>query len=170
MLIRSILGHDTFDSLPEAVRRVHGGQPGIWRGVATIERGSGLLSRLCGFFARLPKADPAVATTVEIFVSANGEQWRRQFGASLMPSTLRPHQGLLREQLGAVRFDFLLNPESNGFRWRVKKVAVLGMPLPAVWFNGVHAHSYADDQGYAFEVSASLPIVGFIVRYAGHLK
>jgi hypothetical protein len=169
MLIPTLLGQACFAAMPEAVRRVHGGQSGVWRGTSMIERGSGLISRVCGFFARLPRAAQQVETVVRIDVSSHGEHWQRRFGDSLMPSRLSVHLGLLRERLGPVRFDFLLVPELNGFRWQVKKVAVFGVPLPAVWFKQVHAFSFSNALGYAFEVSASLPVVGFIVRYRGNL-
>ena len=139
-LFPSVLG-SSFDALPLPVKLAHGGQPVCLLGTSTITRGTGLLSRVCAFFARLPPAHPCVETQVDIEVKS----------------------------LGAVRFDFLLTTDADGFRWQVKRVAVFGLRLPAQWFSSVHAYSYCEEGSYRFLVHAQIPFAGLLVRYEGSL-
>ena len=170
-LFPSLLGA-SFDALPAPVKLAHGGQTVCLLGQSKITRGTGLLSRVCAFFARLPPAQKNVETQVDIEVRADGsEVWHRRFGSARMPGKLSVGPaGLLRERLGAVRFDFHLAAEANGFRWHVKRVAVFGIPLPASWFSAVHAYSYSEAGSYRFLVHAQMPLVGLLVRYEGSLE
>ena len=170
-LFPSLLGV-SFDTLPASVQLAHGGRSVCLRGQSTITRGTGWLSRICAFFARLPPAQANVETQVDIEVKSDGSEcWHRRFGQAHMPGMLSvgPH-GWLRERLGAVRFDFLLAAELNGFRWHVKQVAVFGLPLPASWFSAVHAYSYSEAGSYRFLVHAQIPLAGLLVRYEGSLE
>lgn len=170
-LFPSLLG-PSFDALPAPVKLAHGGQPVRLLGQSTITRGTGWLSRICAFFARLPPAQADVETQVDIEVKSDGsEVWHRRFGQARMPGILsQGPAGLLRERLGAVRFDFHLAAEANGFRWHVKRVAVFGLPLPAAWFSAVHAYSYSEAGSYRFLVHAQMPLAGLLVRYEGSLE
>ena len=170
-LFPSLLGA-SFDALPAPVKFAHGGQSVVLLGHSNIARGTGLLSRICAFLARLPPAQSNVETQVDIEVNSDGaERWTRRFGAARMPSQLSPgSDGLLRERLGAVRFDFLLTTDVNGIRWQVKKAAVFGLPIPAGWFSAVHAYSYAEAGSYRFLVHAQMPLAGLLVRYEGKLE
>ena len=161
----------SFDALPLPVKLAHGGQPVCLLGTSTITRGTGLLSRVCAFFARLPPAHPCVETQVDIEVKSDGSEcWHRRFGKARMPGYLSAGPaGLLRERLGAVRFDFLLTTDADGFRWQVKRVAVFGLRLPAQWFSSVHAYSYCEEGSYRFLVHAQIPFAGLLVRYEGSL-
>ncbi len=169
-LFPSVLG-SRFDALPLPVKLAHGGQAVCLVGTSTITRGTGVLSRICAFFARLPPAHPCVETQVDIEVKPDGSEcWHRRFGEARMPGRLSVGpSGLLRERLGAVRFDFLLTTDANGFRWQVKRVAVFGIPVPARWFSSVHAYSYCAQGSYRFLVHAQIPLAGLLVRYEGSL-
>jgi hypothetical protein len=169
-LFPALLGAQ-FATLPAEVRHVHSGQSLRLHGRATITRGQGWLSRFVGFCARLPAAAQAIATEVTIVTSPAGEHWQRRFGRSKMPSRLsRGPNDLLRERLGLARFDFRLCVDASGFHWQVERVAALGIALPAAWFSGVRAYSFAQDGRYRFLVQAELPVVGFLVRYEGSLR
>jgi len=50
------------------------------------------------------------------------------------------------------------------------RVRVLGIPLPAAWFAGVHAREYERDGRYRFDVVATLPLIGLLVHYHGWLE
>ncbi len=170
-LFPTLLG-SSFAALPMPVQIAHSGQPVRLIGTSSITRGSAWLSRLCAFFARLPPANPYVETQVDIEVKPDGSEcWHRRFGRARMPGYLSAGPaGLLRERLGAVRFDFLLTPDLQGFHWTVKRVAVFGLPLPARWFSAVHAYSYSKSGRYHFLVHAQIPLAGLLVRYEGSLE
>lgn len=81
------------------------------------------------------------------------------------------HEGLLCERLGAVRFGFHLYRKDAALHWAVHRVHLLGViPLPASWFDAVRSRESVVDGRYHFEVQASLPLAGMLVRYEGHLE
>lgn len=168
-LIERVLGSDAFSRLPPEVQRVHGGTTLELHGTAVVERGNGILNSLCALAARLPKAQPSAPVCVRIEPRGEHEIWQRRFANSVMTSSLSQQANLLRERLGLLRFDFKLAPDADGFTWRVQRVSLLGIPLPAALFRGVFARSFAQSGSYQFEVSARMPLVGLLVAYRGHL-
>lgn len=145
----------------------------LYRGKVEVERGAGVLSRLCAWTTRLPPAGRG-PIQVEIIAGDGREQWTRNVGRHAMRSRLWARDGLLRERLGLVTFGFRLVVVDDAARgqvidWRVARVRALGVPLPPSWFAGVHACEYLRDGRYRFDVVASLPLVGPLVHYRGWL-
>jgi hypothetical protein len=159
----------SFDTLPSAVCALHT-REGLQRycGEVEVERGSGLLSRLCALATRLPPAGHG-PITVEITAAQGREQWTRIVAGHAMRSGLWAGDGFLCERLGLVTFGFRLEVNDESIVWRVARVRALGIPLPAAWFDGVTACESERDGRYCFDVTARLPLVGWLVRYRGSL-
>ncbi len=168
-LFRLTLGH-AFESLPASVRALHGGS-GRWRGEATVERGHGLLSRLCAWLTRLPP-EGTHPVVVDIVAEHDGERWTRRYGsAHAMPSRLWLTRGILCERLGPVTLRYRMTVENDAIVWRVIGVRVLGLlPLPASGLVNVLAREYDEDRRYHFDVRARLPGIGLLVHYRGWLE
>lgn len=175
-LFPALLG-ESFAGLPDPVRRLHLAPGGTrFAGHADIARGRHPLARLMGYATRLP---PPGRVDVDVRIELGDgpaagaepplERWHRQFGPHAMPSRLWAHGGRLRERLGPVVFDFALTADGTGIHWRVAGVRALGLPLPARWFEGVTAVESARGDRYAFEVRATLPVIGPLVHYRGEL-
>ena len=158
-----------FAQLQEPVRVIHQ-RAGLTRyaGQVEVERGTGAMPQLFAAAARLPPAGcgPLV---VDIESAALEERWTRRMGGHAMASRLWFAAGMLREQLGLVRFDFALRVVDAGIEWRVARVRALGVPLPVRWFSGVGARESARGERYGFDVWARLPGVGLLVHYRGWL-
>ena len=168
-LFRRVLGAEVFDALPASVRRLHLRQgQARYRGEVEIQRGSGLLSRLCAWATRLPEAGIG-PIEVEIHAEDGREIWTRHVGAHAMRSRLWCKRGMLCERLGLVAFGFRLHSEDADIVWRVESVRAIGVPLPVAWFKQVRARESAESGRYRFEVVASLPIAGPLVHYKGAL-
>ena len=158
-----------FATLPELVRALHVAQGRRrYAGEVEVERGSGLLSRLAAFATRLPPAGSG-PLCVEIEASPSQEHWTRYIGGRAMPSRLWREGDVLCEQLGVATFGFHLEVVNEAIVWRVVRVGVFGLSLPPRWFTGVGARESADGERYAFDVWASLPLVGLLVHYTGWL-
>ncbi|HRO26802.1 MAG TPA: DUF4166 domain-containing protein [Luteimonas sp.] len=160
-----------FFRLPDSLRRLHSlrGRE-AWAGRTTIERGGNPLARLCARIAGLPAAGEDVPTLVEFSCDPRSETWRRDFGGSRMSSTVRLKDGLLRERLGPIRFHFALHANDGAIWWTVAGARLFGvLPLPASLFDGVRCREYEQDEQYRFEVEATLPVVGRVIRYSGWL-
>ncbi|MHB8911995.1 MAG: DUF4166 domain-containing protein [Lysobacter sp.] len=172
-LYRILLGTQ-YERLLPTLQRLHsrtGRQ--LYRGKAEVERGRGLLSQLCAWATRLPRAGHG-PIKVEIVAGDGREQWTRMFAGHAMRSRLWARDGLLCERLGLVTFGFRLSVEDTpghgqAIVWRVARVRALGLPLPARWFDRVHAREYERDGRYRFDVAAALPLAGLLVHYKGWL-
>ncbi len=163
-----------FDALPPSVRALHQGHGRRrYHGKVEVDRGRGVLARLCAWGARLPRAGRG-AIQVDIDADESRERWSREFPGSVMRSRLWMRDQRLCERLGLARLAFDLGVEDlpgtgNAIVWRVASVRVLGLPLPRQWFRGVVAREYERDRRYRFDVAATLPVVGLLVHYRGWL-
>lgn len=167
-LFRRVLGVE-FEALPAAVRTLHAASGHRrYRGQVEVVRGGNPLARLFAWASRLP---PAGQGEVEVEIDASGdeEKWTRHIGGHAMPSRLWERDGLLCERLGLARFGFRLAAEQGDIVWRVERVTVLGVPLPARWFVNVRARESELEGRYRFDVAAALPVIGLLVRYRGWL-
>lgn len=168
-LFNRLLGDD-YDTLPQPVRQLHDAPDAtVFRGTGTVRRG-GFFSAIMGFFASLPGEKDNAPLSVTIEKHGANETWRRDFAGDVMVSELSDRDGYLSEKLGPLRFSFALSAEHGAIVWRVHKVAILGIPLPASLFSDVSAREYAVGDLYRFEVLASLPLVGRLIEYRGELQ
>jgi hypothetical protein len=171
MLFAGLLGDAAFSTLPMRVQALHRATgTRTYRGEADVQRGAGLLSRLCGWATAQPPAAARVPLQVEIASTVTGERWTRDFAGHPMRSTMWASDGLLCERLGLVTFGFELMVENNALVWHVRRVHALGVPLPTRWFNGVKAAESQVAGRYHFDVEASLPLAGMLVHYRGWLE
>ncbi|MEP6941039.1 MAG: DUF4166 domain-containing protein [Rudaea sp.] len=169
-LFARVLGAPAFAALPSRVRALHAATvTRIYAGEADVERGTGLLARLCGWAAALPPVGRAVPLRVEIRARDGEETWTRRFDGHAMHSRLWAHGDSLCERLGFITFAFGVVLDASALVWRVRHVSALGVSLPPRWFAGVRANEFDDGSHYRFEVSARLPLVGLLVHYAGRL-
>ena len=169
-LFRELLG-PAFERLPEAIRRVHAGQPSAWfHGGCSIERGRHWLARLSATLAGMPPATAQVALRIEIAATGSGETWSRYFGDRPLRSRLSADQGLLVERLGPLSITFQLEATEQQIRWTPRAGRVLGVCLPASFFKGVVASESMLDGRYHFDVQAALPVIGLVIHYRGWLQ
>jgi len=167
-LFEQVLG-PAFATLPAPVRALHRAQgERRHRGEVEVERGRTPLARLCAWATRLPPAGHG-PVRVDIDAAPDGERWTRRIGGRAMPSRLWREGDVLCERLGLATFGFRLEVIEQAIAWRVARVRVLGLPLPAAWFGGVGARESADGGRYRFDVRAALPLAGLLVHYRGWL-
>lgn len=161
-----------FFKLPESVRRLHSVRGrDEFAGRVDIERGGGLLARLCGWIARLPPAMRQAPLRIGLTAGPGAETWQRQFGGHRMVTRLRCRKGLLVERLGAVQFRFALHVADGVVYWNVAGARLLGLlPLPARLFAGTRCREWEQDGRYHFHVEIALVLLGPLVRYQGWLE
>ncbi|KRG46255.1 hypothetical protein ARC20_05905 [Stenotrophomonas panacihumi] len=170
-LFARVLG-PRFEALAPRVRELHSiPARQTWSGVARITRGRHPLVAPCAWLARLPPTADSVPVQVEFVVDARGEQWLRQFGTHRMPSRLWDEGGLLRERLGALRFEFDLREDAGQIHWRVHRVWAFGVvPLPVRWFGQVRCREREHAGRYEFLVDVAMPLMGPFMTYEGWLE
>jgi hypothetical protein len=170
-LFSQVLG-ETFGEMPAAIRQIHNGRDQLLVGRCTVERGTGLWSRIFAYVASLPAAGDDQSISVNIACSSVGERWVRMFSGKKMISTLTCKRGLLVENLGPMKFAFRLdyNAITQEIHWLLRGVKLVGIPLPLHWFSSVAARESCVSGRYQFDVSASLPLIGLLVHYQGWLS
>lgn len=57
-----------------------------------------------------------------------------------------------------------------GLRYPVRRGTVLGLPLPRRLLPRSDSLESADARGARFDVAVSLPGLGLVIRYVGHLR
>jgi len=168
-LYRRVLG-PSFDALPARVRDLHDIQgPSVWVGMASVERGRSLVSRLAAAVSGLPPAGPDQPLRVTFEPAGGRETWLRQFGGAPFRSVQYERGGLLRERVGPTTFVFTAVASAEGLALQLEGFRVLGVPLPRLLHPVVRTFEGERDGRYHFEVEARLPLFGLLVRYGGWL-
>jgi Domain of unknown function (DUF4166) len=169
-LYRRLLGQ-RFDELPGRVRELHDlTGTSVWAGRADVERGSSPASRLVATLFGLPLAGRNQALRVTFKPSRSREIWARKFNKTVFCSVQYERAGLLRERVGPTTFVFALEASAHGLALKLKSVRFLGLPLPRLLTPSVLTFETERSGRYQFDVEASLPFVGLIVRYVGWLE
>jgi len=172
-LFRRVLG-DAWQHVPETVRALHAERGRHWwEGRGTVERGNGLLARLCAAVMRFPRAAASVPVRVEIAPRGRGVQWRRTFGTRSFASELSAGTGhferLVVERFGPLAFGIALVPEDGTLRYVVRRWSAFGIPMPSRWAPGGATREFDDGGRFGFDVEISHSLTGLIVRYKGWL-
>ena len=169
-LYRRLLG-ERFEHLPARVRELHDVTgTSVWSGRADVERGRSLASRMTATLFGLPPAGRDQALRVTFKVDGEREIWARSFGNAVFRSVQYERGGLLREKVGPSTFVFALETSADGMALKLRGVRFLGVPLPRFLAPAVFTFESERDGRYHFEVEASLPLLGRIVRYEGWLE
>lgn len=168
-LYQSVLG-ERFDVLPAAVRELHSHEsPVVYRGRGSVERGSGLLSRLVGAAMRFPPAMDDVAVSVNFDIRGGVETWTRDFGGHQFSSRLSKQDLYLAESFGPLSIRFRLEAGAEGIRMIPLHWTLLGVPLPGFVWPCIVAREHERDGRFHFFVEAAMPLAGLVVRYRGWL-
>ena len=172
-LYRRILG-GAYDLLPEQLRAMHDVDRELSaQGIATIERGAGLLSRLAAAVVRFPPAGHEVPATVSFLARDGSEIWRRRFAGHAFESRQEEgrggNEGLLCERFGVMTFAMALVVEGSRIRLVMRRWSVFGLPLPLALAPRIDAYEFIEGGRFRFHVDISHPLTGLIVRYRGWL-
>lgn len=169
-LYRRLLG-ERFAQLPARVRELHDVTgTSVWMGRADVERGRTLPSRIMATLFGLPPAGRDQALRVTFRADGDREIWSRSFGTAVFRSVQYERVGLLNERVGPSTFVFALDTSAQGMALKLQGVRFLGVPLPKMLAPSVVTFESERNGRYQFDVEASLPLLGRIVRYVGWLE
>jgi len=172
-LYRRILG-DAYASLPRPIQMMHDLKRDLTAtGVASVERGKSLLSRLLASIIGLPPAGENVPVKVKFRLEDGREHWQRDFAGKTFASTQDEGQGrnarLLCERFGPINFAMALVIESERLRLVLRRWSILGIALPLWLAPRSNTYEHVEDGRFRFHVEISHPLTGLIVRYRGWL-
>ena len=167
---------DHFHRLPAPVQDLHDVfDRRIFVGHARVDRGSGLLARLCAALGGFPPATDGLPVEIEKVRLDGVERWTRRFGRHVFRSRLSRRPGdpgnVVWERFGILSFEITLQPDDDGLAYPVRRGRLLGIPLPRFVVPVSRTRESVDARGAVrFDVELSLRTGGLIVRYAGALQ
>jgi hypothetical protein len=172
-LYRRILG-GAYELLPEQLRAMHDLDGDLTvEGVATVERGTALLSRLAARIVGFPPAGQNVPVAVTFLARDGSERWRRRFSGhafeSLQEEGRGRNEGLLCERFGPMNFGMALVVDGGRLRLVLRRSSILGVPLPLALAPRTDAYEFVENGRFGFHVEIRHPLAGLIVRYRGWL-
>jgi hypothetical protein len=158
-----------FAQLDPKLQWVHGGESRDLHGTVTVERGSTITATILGVLTSLPPSLKSAPIQVQIGIEGDKERWIRTYAAThRMTSALYRERDALVERVGPASLTFRLVAREGGMDWQLEKVSMLGIPLPARWFQ-ISARVDIQNGRYHFLIDSALCGVGRIVRYEGLL-
>jgi hypothetical protein len=159
-----------FSQLEPKLQWVHGGESRDLIGTVTVARGPSITAKFLGLLTALPPTLKDAPIRVQIMIDDDGERWIRTYsGTHRMTSTLYAAGSFLVERVGPAALTIRLVARDGGIDWQLHGVSMLGIPLPANWFQ-ISARVDVQDGRYHFLIDSSLRGVGRIVRYEGLLN
>lgn len=173
-LYRQILG-DAFDTLPPQIRALHDEtKERRWEGVARVQRGTGIVSRILGAFIGFPPASEQTPVTVQFSPQNGSEKWVRTFGAKTFSSVQKlgvaRNEHLLTEQFGSIEVAIALVVRDQKLFLIPRRWSFLGLPLPTKLLPAGNSFEAQEGGKFRFDVEISVPGIGLIAAYEGELE
>jgi len=158
-----------FTRLDTQLQWVHSGASRTLSGTVTVERGTSIVAKLLAALTSLPPALNIAPIGIRIEVAGDEERWKRTYaGRHVMSSTLYKDGSALVERVGPAALTFRIVERNAGMDWQLERVSMLGIRLPATWFQ-ISTRVDMKQGRYHFLIDSSLSGVGRIVRYQGFL-
>lgn len=159
-----------FDVLPHEVRCFHQ-LAGTHRlqGRVTVCGPEHFIGKCLAAIFRFPSTCTDAPLAFELTALPNGETWVRMFPGKRMVSRLSNSGDYLVEDFGPVRLWFKLDASATQLVMNLRRLTVLGIPVPAWLRPKVRAVETASFGQIHFDVAAWWPRDRLMVAYNGHL-
>lgn len=158
-----------FALLDPDLQWVHSGESRDLAGTVTVQRGTSLTAKVLGALTSLPPTLREAPIRIQIDVAGDKERWIRTYTSRhIMSSTLYKDGTALVERVGPAALTFRIIERDTGMDWQLQKVSMLGIPLPAAWFE-ISARVDMQQGRYHFLIDSAVRGAGLIVRYEGCL-
>lgn len=168
-MYETLLGADTWQSLPSPIRAVH--SPGRACGRLTVRRGRSLAARLVGALCRFPAAGADTPLALRVSADRGRLTWERRFGSRCLSTAQTVEGALLQEQLGPFVCAFELLSRNGGIEFLQRSASLALGPwrarLPSWLAPRVRGRAQASGAGVEIDVEISAPLVGLVLAYRG---
>jgi hypothetical protein len=169
-LYQRILG-DGFDRLAPEVQAFHRLQGRhVLHGAVETRGPRTPAARLIGRCLGTPMQTTSGPLHFEIDAAPDRETWTRHFPTQSMTSTLRLQSGTMVEDLGAATLSYDLVEVNGRLTMKLRQLTFFALPCPDWLRPQVITEERGDGGRYCFKVEASVPGVGLVVAYEGHLE
>ncbi|KRD48033.1 hypothetical protein ASE52_11555 [Acidovorax sp. Root275] len=156
--------------LAPALARFHAlSGPQRLSGHVLVDAPANWLARVLALALGAPQRAAQGPISFELDARPDAEVWTRHFPAQTMQSTLRGAAGRVVEHLGAARLTFVLHETEGRLVMQLQQLHFCGIPCPAWLCPQLVAEETGVGDALHFHVQATVPGVGRVVRYQGHL-
>lgn len=138
-------------------------------GWVETEAPASLPARLLALCLGTPLKPSSGAIRFELEAEPDCELWVRHFPTNTMQSRMRLREGELTERLGLTLLHFRLGAREGRLVMHLQDLKFLGIPCPRWALPRIVAEEEGRDGCLYFTVRASLPLVGQVAGYTGHL-
>ncbi|CAF1280035.1 unnamed protein product [Adineta steineri] len=161
--------------LPYSLQRMHSYTTNTKvAGIAKVERGTSITSKLIAMLFRFPQAGQEIPVQVVFHPNIKGELWTRTFAGRSFSSWQMEGHGrsdkLLNERFGPFTFGLALVINSEKLYLIVQNWSFLGIPLPSFLAPNGISYEYDNNGQFCFNVEIKHRFTGLIVRYSGWLE
>lgn len=168
-LYRAVMG-DAFDRLAGPVRRFHSlaGRHEL-HGWVDVRAPGSWAARLLAICLGAPTRSAQGPIRFELLAQSGAETWTRFFPNRTMSSVLKKDGIRVTEKLGASRLAFELVEVAGALEMRLRTLHFWGLPCPRWLMPEITARETGEADRLHFHVQASVPVIGLVVSYRGHL-
>ena len=168
-LYRAVMG-EVFDQLAEPVRQFHSlaGSHEL-HGWVEVHAPRSWAARLLAVCLGAPTRAASGPLRFELLAQQGVETWTRFFPNKTMQSVLKRDGTRIMEKLGASRLSFELVEVAGALEMRLNGMHFWGIPCPHWLMPDITARESGEMGRLNFHVQASVPVIGLVVRYTGHL-
>jgi hypothetical protein len=160
-----------FAQLPAGLQQFHSLRGGhVLNGHVEVGAPASLPARFFAWCLGAPLNAQKGVIQFELQATAAYEVWTRHFPGKTMQSRLTLVDGALVERLGAARLRFLLVGNAERLGMQLAQLHFMGLPCPRWLLPTIVAEETASAGRLHFHVQASLPLIGRVTSYRGHLE
>ena len=161
---------ESFNTLPLAVQRFHTlVRCQELHGWVDTHAPSTLAARVLALCLGTPRRATSGPIRFELHAAPDAETWTRHFPGRKMTSRMCLDARQVVEHLGAVRLTFDLCEAGGQLEMRLTGLHFLGVRCPRWLLPKVIAEETGQSDRLHFRVQASLPAIGTVASYRGHL-
>jgi hypothetical protein len=169
-LYRRVMGAE-FVALPASLQHFHKLQGShVLDGWVEVHAPASFAARILARFLGAPLDAQKGPIRFELTADEASEVWTRHFPGKTMRSRLTFAAGRIVERLGAARLSFALKGSPELLRMQLEGLHFLGVPCPRWLLPEIVAEETATVGKLHFRVQASLPLIGVVTGYHGHLE
>ena len=169
-MYRAVLG-DAFDRLATPIQKFHSfAGYHVFHGEVKIAEPASMLAKLLAIFLGAPLKASQGPIRFELLAEPATESWTRFFPGKTMHSTLTKSGNRIVERLGASRLTFELVEVAGALKMRLEKLHFLGVACPTWLVPTVTARESGGVNTLNFHIQASVPVIGIVASYTGHLN
>ncbi len=143
-------------------------------GSCDVEWAPSMTAHVLATLALMPPPDERMKLYIHFSADSESEIWARDFGEhpfkTRLSSVLISNQSYLTEQLGPLRFVYLLDVDQGRLLQQTLFTSAFGIKLPKFLSPQIKAEEWEKEEWFCFAVEVRFPWVGKVINYNGRLR